>query len=61
VYEAELDVRPRRAVALLGAAGAAGAAGLADRASGFRASLAEVWHEADAEVAAAAELRTAGR
>jgi tetratricopeptide (TPR) repeat protein len=60
-YEQDLELRPRRAVALLGAARAAKAAGNAAKASQLYAALIDVWREADASLDALAEVRAAAR
>lgn len=60
-YEQDLELRPRRAVALLGAARAAKAAGHTAKASQLYSALIEVWRDADASLDALAEVRAAAR
>jgi hypothetical protein len=56
-YEADLDARPNRALALLGVARAAKAAGDAGKARTSYAALSESWKDADADLPALAEVR----
>jgi hypothetical protein len=60
-YERDLDERPNRAIALLGAARAAKAVGDGAKARDYYAALAEQWRDADEGGAALAEVRAAGR
>jgi len=55
--EKDLEARPNRALALLGAARAAKAAGEAEKARGHYAALAELWSGADADLPGLAEVR----
>ena len=56
-FEKDLEARPNRALALLGAARAARAAGDAENARGHYAALAELWSGADADLPGLAEVR----
>lgn len=56
-FDKDLDQRPNRAVALLGAARAAKAAGDAATARARYAALADLWRDADPTLAALAEVR----
>jgi hypothetical protein len=56
-FERDLEQRPNRAVALLGAARAAKAAGDPSTARARYAALLELWHDADPTLAALAEAR----
>jgi hypothetical protein len=56
-YEKDLDERPNRAIALLGAARAARASGDAAKAHEYYARLAEQWKDADGDAPAIAEVR----
>jgi hypothetical protein len=56
-YEKDLDERPNRAIALLGAARAARASGDAAKAHDYYARLADQWKDADADAPAIAEVR----
>ena len=60
-YEQDLDARPNRAIALLGAARAAKAAGDAEKARAHYATLAALWSEADADLPALAEVRAGAK
>lgn len=63
VYEASLERRPRRPAALLGLARARAAAGDRAGSTAAYATLREVWHAADPDLAASARMRdeTSGR
>jgi tetratricopeptide (TPR) repeat protein len=56
-FEEDLEARPNRAIALLGAARAATAAGEAEKARAHYAALAELWKDADADLSVLAEVR----
>jgi hypothetical protein len=56
-YEKDLDERPNRAIALLGAARAARASGDAAKAHDYYARLASQWKDADSDAPAIAEVR----
>jgi hypothetical protein len=56
-FEKDLEARPNRALALLGAARAAKAAGDAEKARGHYAALAELWSGADVDLPGLAEVR----
>jgi hypothetical protein len=60
-YEKDLDERPNRAIALLGAARAAKASGDAAKAHDYYARLADQWKDADADAPAIAEVRDGAR
>jgi hypothetical protein len=59
-YEKDLDERPNRAIALLGAARAARASGDAAKAHDYYARLANQWKDGDADAPAIAEVRDGG-
>jgi hypothetical protein len=56
-YEKDLEQRPNRAIALLGAARAATASGDAAKAHHYYSRLADQWEDADADAPAIAEVR----
>jgi Tfp pilus assembly protein PilF len=56
-FERNLEARPNRALALLGAARAAKVAGEAARARAYYATLADLWSNADAALPGLAEVR----
>ena len=60
-YEKDLDERPNRAIALLGAARAAKAAGEAAKAHDYYARLAVQWKDADADAPALAEVQSGAK
>jgi len=60
-FEREIDARPNRAIAMLGAARAAKAAGDADRARAHYERLAELWRDADADLPPLGEVRLGAR
>jgi tetratricopeptide (TPR) repeat protein len=55
-FERDLELRPNRAVALIGAARAARALGDAARAERYQAALAELWRNADADLELGADV-----
>jgi hypothetical protein len=59
-YEGVLEVHPRHAPALLGAARAARAAGDRTKADAYYALLADQWRDADADLPPLSEVRTSG-
>jgi hypothetical protein len=61
LYERDIEQRPNRAVALLGAARAAKATGDAALARARYAALVELWRDADADLPALAEAREGAR
>ena len=56
-FQTDLEVRPNKALALLGAARAAKAAGDAQKARTYYGALAELWKEADADLPELGEVR----
>ena len=56
-FEAVLEARPNRALALLGAARAAKAAGDAQKARAHYGALAELWKDADVDLPELAEVK----
>jgi hypothetical protein len=56
-FEQDLDERPNRAIALLGAARAAKAGGDPQKAHGYYVTLAELWKDADADLPEREEVR----
>jgi hypothetical protein len=58
-YDAALKLAPRRALSLLGRVQALQAMGGASAATKARATLAEVWHAADADLPLSASMKAA--